>query len=711
MVRVFLNVVDTFVSSFIKEKLVEEGHEVVASCSELEYIEDGIKDVEELVFMGDKQGVTDLVKSADVAILSLHEGGHRSMSSVVRAFNQAFEPGKKLLCISSVMTWAKTITEDGKLHEDNYKTRAGGGKFSNFRTAETQVLAMGEKEGLTSHIIAAGLLYGHDESDFQSLLKEAWLAPAEELKIVSRSGGTNMLPTIHINDLAAYACALIADDELVAKKPYSVAQDNSITSLKDIATAVSKTMGEGKVRATSTEEIEMLLLEDENLSKLGINLSFNSENTLIEQVPPQVFACHEGPVAHMDKLVNEYKAEMDLRPIRLMVIGPPGAGSEQLGKALAKKYYLETLDLAKQTQVATEIEVPFEVDEEGNETAVRTDPALQAYVEEVARMVTAGQSLTAPLKARVIWPRLASKSVTNQGYVSVNLPGKFDEAQAMFFNPTAEGLPMVPAGRPVPGTPDPVVNTVIAPTKVICLTCDDDEWLKEQAIENAKATHEEEQAATIEDPTERLEFDPKKTEDWFAKAIVEYRAGQKDVSKTPLFFFEDACSIECLTVAVGKDVDANVAAVSFAYVDGSEGAPYNFHPTKEEAIVAMQEAEEAEKAAEEKATREREEAAAAVKEAKRQKEEAEQARLDAIADHENEVLESRSLPLRSYLMTNVIPTLTEGMLEVVKGAPEDPVDFLAEYLFKRVIDKEAEAAQKKLEEEQPQVDEEEVPAS
>ena len=62
-------------------------------------------------------------------------------------------------------------------------------------------------------------------------------------------------------------------------------------------------------------------------------------------------------------------------------------------------------------------------------------------------------------------------------------------------------------------------------------------------------------------------------------------------------------------------------------------------------------------------------------------------------------------------MTNVIPTLTEGMLEVVKGAPEDPVDFLAEYLFKRVIDKEAEAAQKKLEEEQPQVDEEEVPAS
>ena len=34
------------------------------------------------------------------------------------------------------------------------------------------------------------------------------------------------------------------------------------------------------------------------------------------------------------------------------------------------------------------------------------------------------------------------------------------------------------------------------------------------------------------------------------------------------------------------------------------------------------------------------------------------------------------------LMDNVIPTLTQGLLEVCKVAPEDPVDYLAEFLFK-----------------------------
>lgn len=34
-------------------------------------------------------------------------------------------------------------------------------------------------------------------------------------------------------------------------------------------------------------------------------------------------------------------------------------------------------------------------------------------------------------------------------------------------------------------------------------------------------------------------------------------------------------------------------------------------------------------------------------------------------------------------MKNIIPFLTEGMLDVVKVAPIDPIDYLAEYMFKR----------------------------
>ncbi len=51
-------------------------------------------------------------------------------------------------------------------------------------------------------------------------------------------------------------------------------------------------------------------------------------------------------------------------------------------------------------------------------------------------------------------------------------------------------------------------------------------------------------------------------------------------------------------------------------------------------------------------------------------------RLDEVMRTEATLLEARSAPLRKYLMDNVIPSLTQGLLEVAKAKPKDPVDFL-----------------------------------
>lgn len=49
---------------------------------------------------------------------------------------------------------------------------------------------------------------------------------------------------------------------------------------------------------------------------------------------------------------------------------------------------------------------------------------------------------------------------------------------------------------------------------------------------------------------------------------------------------------------------------------------------------------------------------------------------------EEKLLVAQSEPLRAYLMKFVFPTLTKGLIETARVKPEDPVDFLAEYLFK-----------------------------
>ena len=54
-----------------------------------------------------------------------------------------------------------------------------------------------------------------------------------------------------------------------------------------------------------------------------------------------------------------------------------------------------------------------------------------------------------------------------------------------------------------------------------------------------------------------------------------------------------------------------------------------------------------------------------------------------IEKHMRELNSCDSLNMRQFLMKYIIPVLTEGMIEVCKVGPNDPVDYLAEYIFKR----------------------------
>lgn len=74
------------------------------------------------------------------------------------------------------------------------------------------------------------------------------------------------------------------------------------------------------------------------------------------------------------------------------------------------------------------------------------------------------------------------------------------------------------------------------------------------------------------------------------------------------------------------------------------------------------------------------------RELRRQKETYTKHRLEQIKEYERDILDAKSQPIRQYLMDNLVPILTDGLLEVCKRTPEDPVDYLAEYLFRRSLD-------------------------
>jgi adenylate kinase len=58
-----------------------------------------------------------------------------------------------------------------------------------------------------------------------------------------------------------------------------------------------------------------------------------------------------------------------------------------------------------------------------------------------------------------------------------------------------------------------------------------------------------------------------------------------------------------------------------------------------------------------------------------------------LKERERKMLETKSQVLRAYLLQKVIPTLSHGILDVCKNLPEDPVEHLANYLEKTILNK------------------------
>ncbi|KAM9202442.1 adenylate kinase 7 isoform 4-T4 [Dugong dugon] len=169
------------------------------------------------------------------------------------------------------------------------------------------------------------------------------------------------------------------------------------------------------------------------------------------------------------------------------------------------------------------------------------------------------------------------------------------------------------------------------------------------------------------------------TQDRFLRALSNYRDISTD-DETLLNYF-DELEIHPIHIDVGKLEDAQ-NRLAIKQLIKEIGEPRNYGLTDEE------KAEEERRAAERRLARE------AAEEAEREHNEAVEMaekiarweewnkQLEEVKREERELLEAQSIPLRNYLMTYVMPTLMQGVNECCKVRPEDPVDFLAEYLFK-----------------------------
>jgi len=629
-----------------------------------------------------KEELVDCFKDCDIIIYNITEDKEIVDEAVwaVSHLNSelgTFETQKMFVLISTCLTWASTKPLDPEdpeipFTEDEFRRRKPHNNYKEHISAEKIVTKMGKtnKQKFETFVIASGVPYGLGESNFHFLFKEAWLGNKKTLPVFGK--GRNIIPTIHVKDLASVVLNVL---DTKPSTNYLVAVDDSQTSLKRLTKAISKNLGSGDVEVL--EKSDALLVKDLPQCALDSYLmDLRIEGVYVKDNMNINWVCETGIIDNIGTVIKEYKETRKLLPMRIMVVGAPASGKTALSKLLCEKYKLHHLHIkriidgtftrleASQAKLDSnasgeggEKDGEEEEEEEEEEDVEDDGVKLQEDVELLEQLVESKKDgrIDDQLLIRIYKDYLKSMKCQNQGYVLDGFPKTYEQAKELFSPAEGEEEDDVTDGV------ETKFDKSIMPEVVLTLQATN-EFLKDRIMnlpeEKVQGTHN--------------------TEEEFTRRLQEFRT--INVEDETVLNYYDELEVHPITININEMMDESYSSV-LTHVGHIVGNPRNYGPTKEELE------EEEMRRCEERIQRDMEESA---KREQMMREEEDKLRtrklewavkLEEVKRQEREQLEEQSLPMRNYLMRHVMPTLTSALIDVCKVRPQDPVDYLAEFLF------------------------------
>lgn len=592
---------------------------------------------------------------------------------------------KLFILLSTVMTWAKSKPTDPEdpdvpFTEEDFRKRKCHPNFREHLAAEKTVLKFGKtnKKKLSTYIVCSGLVYGQEESLFHYLFKAGW---HNEPELPVYGNGKNIIPAIHINDLGS-VIQNIADQK--PKIRYLLALDDSKFTLKQITKAVSKQLTTGKFKILPREDA-FLNKEISQIQFDMLTLDLRMEAAYVKENMQIKWHCETGFVDNAAKVIKEFKISRNLTPFRVCILGPPGVGKTTIAQQLAKDYKVHhitikdviTKAIADLEKIAARADQEPEkpAGEEGEEEEEEEDNDDEAQGIDAGELETIKESmeqnngrLENQYIIRFFKQRLMSKPCQNQGFILDGFPKTEDQAKELFApdeTQEEEEEPETVQGEEEPK--EPKFHKLITPDIIIKLDASDD-FLSRR----------------IMNLPEKLVQDTHNTEEGLQRRLTEYRMLNND-DETVTNVFEEEYELDIIKYSPEAIEDDKsylhkniVSAIKMNYMKDSRN--YGLTPEEKDLLKRIEVEATLKKEREEKEERERKENEENEERIRKQIEWGE--RLEKIKKEELEHLETQSIPLRNYLMTHVMPTLTKGLIECAKSKPEDPIDFLAEFLFK-----------------------------
>ncbi|CAE8617758.1 unnamed protein product, partial [Polarella glacialis] len=544
---------------------------------------------------------------------------------------------------------------------------------------ETLTLSLGSCKNLRPHVVGAGVLYGNGETTFNELFQAAWLTQPIHNIIAP---GDNYIPCVHVRDVARLVRVVACDDSV---GHYLLAVDHSrLTQAAIVQGIVNQISHKRDVPIVSAGEVAG---EFKEVMQLDLIL----EPSAPLKASSFDWWCRDGLVANLGKVAAEFCMWRNLRPIKMVVTGPPGSGAERLCALVADRYLHEDPPLLTYEQIL----------EDACQGTTRAARKLRRKVQKLASK-PGGAKLPLQLRTKLVRTRLLSNICRYRGYVLEGYPTSYAEAEALFMEKVPE------EGEEEQEAPD----------------ADEAEEEEEGGAEEGEDEEEEEEVPPPPEEEEEEESTRPKmrlaeqlvpefhivlqssealckarifsgeakgatSEEEFLRKTAEYRLANlaEDGSPSTTEFFSEIAALRVLQIDADNCGSEEESFQAIRVYMESNGQFFNYLRSEEE-LAREREAELArqEQEADDLREAQRQERAALELDLQQRQAKEEARRRKVIAQGEATQLECEAKPLRAYLLANVVPTLTAGLSEVCKEQPEDPIEFLAQYLFAHAHD-------------------------
>lgn len=404
----------------------------------------------------------------------------RAICDALRSRVEKFNVPRVFILISSLHSWSHTKkrTDDEPFSEDDYRRRHTKPLYRDLQLLERYVVASGKmtKGKLKAYVIGCGAIYGAEENAMHHWYMSAW-HNAKYLPVYGT--GKNYMPTVYIQDLAKMVQNVM--DVPPKLQRYLIAVDPIICQQDQIAKAISRVLGSGRVKRLPEEDIYLnkgitTFQADQHLLDLKIQSAFALENFNME------FTAEEGMDTIIQKICQEYKQSRNLEPLKVCIVGPSASGKSTIARQISDMYRLNhftkedliktTLELLKETggesteqdiqgldmeledhvrrearDILSEVD-DFFVQQVGTETLLQPESAPNGPGEEESEAsLTAGEmgiprhlqmdqrdfsKMTDELFVRLARWRLLSNQCQNQGFILDGFPENLEQAKMLF---------------------------------------------------------------------------------------------------------------------------------------------------------------------------------------------------------------------------------------------------------------------------------------